>query len=155
KLVKGEDDTENLQSSSKMGEAVKTIIVADLIMSLDNVVAVAGAAEGNMLLIIIGLAISIPLIIWGSQLLMSVMNRFPIIVLVGAGLVGYTAGEMLMSDKNIGHFFEANFPLGHYVIPIGLAVLVVVFGKLTEKKKTEQHAATAEEVEMDDLALSK
>ena len=154
-LVKGDDDTENLKSSSKIGEAVKTVIVADLIMSLDNVLAVAGAAEGNLLLIIIGLAISIPLIIWGSQLLMRLMNRFPIIVLAGAGLVGYTAGEMLLSDKTIGHIITANFPLGHYVIPIGLAVLVVVWGKLAEKKKTDQHAVTAEEVDKDDLTLSK
>ena len=146
KLIKGDEETETLKSGTKMGEAVKTIILADFIMSLDNVLAIAGVSHGNLLLIVIGLAISIPLIIWGSQLLLRLMNRFPVIVLVGAGLLGYTAGEMVLSDKIIGHFIESNFPLAHYVIPIGLAVLVIVFGKLAEKKKTEQHAATAEEV---------
>jgi YjbE family integral membrane protein len=155
KLVNGDDDTENLKSSSKIGEAVKTVIVADLIMSLDNVLAVAGAAEGNLLLIIIGLAISIPLIIWGSQLLMRLMNRFPIIVLVGAGLVGYTAGEMFLTDITIDQIITSNFPLGDYVIPIGMAVLVVLWGKLAERKKTEQHAATAEEVDRDDPTWSR
>ncbi|MDK8210494.1 TerC family protein, partial [Bacillus subtilis] len=77
-LLKGEDDGD-IKANSTLAGAIKTIIIADLVMSLDNVVAVAGAANGNILLIILGLVISIPLIIWGSQLLMKIMEKFPII----------------------------------------------------------------------------
>ncbi|KEQ25801.1 TerC family protein [Paenibacillus tyrfis] len=140
KLLKGEDNAETLKSSSKIGEAIQTIIVADLVMSLDNVLAVAGAAGGNLLLIVVGLAISIPLIVWGSQLLMRLMNRFPIIVLLGAALLGYTAGEMTLSDKAVGQWIEASFPAGHYVLPIGLAVLVVMVGKLASRRQEREHA---------------
>lgn len=134
KLLKGEGADEHLKSGSTMTEAIKTIIIADLVMSLDNVLAVAGAAGGNLLLIGIGLAISIPLIIFGSQLLMRLMNRFPIIVWAGAALLGYTAGEMILADKAIHHFFETSFSAGHYIIPIGLALLVVAAGKLMSKR---------------------
>ncbi len=78
--------------------AVRTILVADLVMSLDNVLAVAAAAKGNTLLLIIGLAVSVPLIIFGSTLLMKVMQRFPIIVTLGAALLGFLAGEMMFDD---------------------------------------------------------
>lgn len=136
KLLKG-DGEEHVQSGSTMSEAIKTIIIADLVMSLDNVLAVAGAAGGNLLLIGIGLAISIPLIIWGSQLLMTLMNRFPIIVWLGAGLLGYTAGEMVISDKAAGHFLETVVPAAHYILTFGLAVLVIVVGKLLSRKAKE------------------
>lgn len=137
-LLKGEDE-EDINASSNLMGAIKTIIIADLIMSLDNVVAVAGAAHGNMVLIILGLAISIPLIIWGSQLLMAIMDKFPIIVILGAGLLGYTAGEMMLNDKAVGHFFEQLNPSLHTVLPIILAVLVVIIGKFSGNSKRVQH----------------
>ncbi|MBL0386453.1 TerC family protein [Tumebacillus sp. ITR2] len=150
KLLAGDEDGDNLKSGSSMREAVKTIIIADLIMSLDNVVAVAGAANGNFLIILIGLAISIPLIIWGSQLLMTLMNRFPIIALLGAGLLGYTAGEMILGDDAIATKIEASFPVAHYVLPIVLAVLVMVVGKMAGNRAEKgqvaaETAATKEE----------
>ncbi|MFD2446918.1 TerC family protein [Bacillus sp. CGMCC 1.16607] len=134
KLLKGEDD-ENIEASSNLMGAIKTIIFADLIMSLDNVVAVAGAAEGNMVLILIGLAISIPLIIWGSQILMAIMEKFPIIVILGAGLLGYTAGEMMLSDKAIGHYFEQLDHSFHFILPIILAAFVIIVGKFSGNSK--------------------
>jgi predicted tellurium resistance membrane protein TerC len=103
-------------------------------MSLDNVLAVAGAGKGNLWLIGLGLAISIPLIMWGSQL-MCLMNRFPIIVMAGAGLLGYTAGEMIFGDKAIARFIESSFQAGHYLIPIVLALLVIGIGKAMTRKK--------------------
>lgn len=129
KLLKGEDE-ENIKASSNLLGAIRTIIFADLIMSLDNVVAVAGAAHGNMILIILGLAISIPLIIWGSQLLMTIMDKFPIIVILGAGLLGYTAGEMILNDKAVGHFFNQLHSSIHIVFPLLLAAAVIVLGKI-------------------------
>jgi YjbE family integral membrane protein len=137
KLLKSEDNEEHIKSSSKLGAAIQTIIVADLVMSLDNVLAVAGAANGNLWLIGVGLAISIPLIVWGSQLLMSLMNRFPVIVLIGAGLLGYTAGEMAVTDKAIGAFIDSTFHAGHRIIPIVLALLVICTGKILSKKKAD------------------
>lgn len=137
KLLKSEDNEEHIKSSSKLGAAIQTIIVADLVMSLDNVLAVAGAANGNLWLIGVGLAISIPLIVWGSQLLMNLMNRFPVIALIGAGLLGYTAGEMAVTDKAIGAFIDSTFHAGHRIIPIVLALLVICTGKILSKKKAD------------------
>lgn len=134
KLLLDDGDEDKLKPGVGLAGAVKTIIIADLVMSLDNVLAVAGAAQGNILLIVIGLAISIPLIVWGSHLLMKVMEKLPIIVWAGAGLLGYTAGEMLENDKGIGHFFEIPVPGGHYIIPIILAALVIVLGKMLSKR---------------------
>ncbi|MFB9330287.1 TerC family protein [Paenibacillus aurantiacus] len=139
KLLRGDEGEENIASSGNMKEAIKTIVVADLVMSLDNVLAVAGAANGNMLLVIIGLAISIPLIIWASQLLMGLMKRFPIIVILGAALLGYTAGEMIMSDRIVGEHLESWVPHIHYALPIVLAVFVVLAGKLGGRKDRDDH----------------
>ncbi|WP_312112720.1 TerC family protein [Brevibacillus reuszeri] len=134
KLLKGEEEESHIGGGSSMVEALKTIIFADLIMSLDNVIAVAGAANGNLLLVIIGLAISIPLIIWGSQLLMKLMNRFPIIVLLGAALLGYTAGEMIVGDKVVGAFLEGILPALHIILPVALALIVIAVGNYLKRK---------------------
>lgn len=141
-LLRGEDDEEKLKSGSSIREAIKTIVVADLIMSLDNVVAVAGAAKGNLLVILIGLAISIPLIIWGSQLLMRLMQRFPIIVLLGAGMIGYTAGEMILGDDAIESFLDDVFPAVNYLVPAVVGVVVMLIGwriSANAKKKESEH----------------
>ena len=110
-----------------MGAAIRTILVADLVMSLDNVLAVAAAAKGNTALLVIGLAVSIPLIIFGSTLLLKVMERFPIIITLGAALLGFLAGEMLLTDPAIVERFGE---LSHTVInlagAIGAAIVVVV-----------------------------
>ncbi len=141
KLLTGEEENEEINGGSNMKEAIKTIIIADLVMSLDNVVAVAGAANGNIVLIMAGLAISIPLIIWGSQLLMKLMQRFPIIVTLGAALLGYTAGEMIMGDGIVGMYIENAWEAFHQVLPVVLAVLVVVIGKWMAARNSRKTAA--------------
>jgi YjbE family integral membrane protein len=138
KLLKGEEEGDIKANASLMG-AIKTIVIADVVMSLDNVVAVAGAAEGNILLIILGLAISIPFIIWGSQILMKIMEKFPIIVIIGAGLLGYTAGEMILKDKAVGHLLERINPNLHIVMPIVFAILVIFIGKISGHRTKEVH----------------
>jgi len=140
KLLRGDDEDSHISSGSNMMEALKTIIFADLIMSLDNVIAVAGAANGNLLLVIVGLAISIPLIIWGSQLLMKLMNRFPIIVLLGAALLGYTAGEMIAGDKLVGGLIEEALPALHVILPVGLALVVIAVGNYLKRKAEMEKA---------------
>jgi YjbE family integral membrane protein len=138
KLLRGEDQ-EDVKASTSLFEAIKTIIIADLVMSLDNVLAVAGVAGGSIVLIVLGLVISIPLIIWGSQILMKIMERFPIIVTLGAGLLGYTAGEMIFKDKAAANLFEDINPSLHLIIPILLAFLVIFIGKFSSHSAKEAH----------------
>lgn len=125
-----------------MAAAIRTILVADLVMSLDNVLAVAAAAKGDTVLLVVGLAVSIPLIIFGSTLLLKVMERFPIIITLGAALLGFLAGEMLLTDPAVTERFGA---LSHDVInaagAVG-AVLVVGIG-LWLQRRARQNAESA------------
>ena len=98
KLLAGDDDDADINASEHLMTAIKTILIADLVMSLDNVIAVAAAAGGSMTLLILGLAISIPLVVFGATLLVNLMERYPVIITVGAGLIGWVAGEMLVTD---------------------------------------------------------
>src|SRR5688572_19822369 len=101
-----DDDHGNIQGSDKLLAAIKTVIVADLVMSVDNVIAIAGAAESaggdhKMPLVIFGLLVSIPIIVWGSQLVIKLMDRFPIIIVVGGMLLGWIAGTMAVTDPAV------------------------------------------------------
>jgi YjbE family integral membrane protein len=98
KLLVPEDGGEDVDASDNLIAAVKTILIADLVMSIDNVIAVAAAAQGSYLLLVLGLAISIPLVIFGSTLLLKLMERWPVIITIGGGLLGFVAGEMLVTD---------------------------------------------------------
>jgi YjbE family integral membrane protein len=111
-----------------IGAAVRTILVADLVMSLDNVLAVAAAAQGNTVLLVVGLAVSIPLIVFGSTMLLKVMERFPVIITAGAALLGWLAGEMMSTDPAV-HGWLGEVPEA-WVKAVGLlgAVLVVAVG---------------------------
>jgi YjbE family integral membrane protein len=128
-LAEGGDDEEGEHKEVKDGmmAAIRTILIADLVMSLDNVIAVAAAAKGNTPLLIIGLAVSIPLIIFGSTLLMKVMDRFPIIITLGAALLGFLAGEMLATDPALKDFF-ATMPQAEMWLGALGAALVVALG---------------------------
>src|SRR5216684_6957516 len=99
KLLIPEEDDAEIEASEHLISAIKTILIADLVMSLDNVIAVAAAAGGSVVLLILGLAISIPLVVFGATLLIKLMERFPVIITVGAGLIGWVAGEMLVADR--------------------------------------------------------
>ena len=104
KLLLPEDGGEHIESSNNLMVAIRVILIADLVMSLDNVIAVAAAAGGHWGLLMIGLAISIPLVIFGATLLLKVMERWPIIITIGAGLLGFVAGEMAWEDGAIAGF---------------------------------------------------
>lgn len=101
-IAPDDDDHDNIEGSDKLFAAIKTIIVADLVMSVDNVIAIAGAAQSSgehqMLLIVLGLLISVPIIVWGSQLVIKLMERFPLIIVAGGMLLGWIAGGMLVTD---------------------------------------------------------
>jgi YjbE family integral membrane protein len=113
--------------------AVRTILIADLVMSLDNVIAVAAAAQGSLTLLILGLAISIPLVIFGSTLMIKLMERFPIIVVLGAALIGWVGGETIVSDAVL-HDSLAGRPWLHYAGAIAGAVLVIAIGKFLQAR---------------------
>jgi YjbE family integral membrane protein len=126
----GEENTEEAAGQLGMAAAIRTILVADLVMSLDNVLAVAAAAKGDNTLLIIGLAVSIPLIIFGSTMLLKVMERFPIIITAGAALLGFLAGEMILSDPSFKVWMGYEVP--HFVTGIAGAlgaVFVVLFAR--------------------------
>jgi len=147
KLLIPEDGDDDIQASDQLLSAIKTILVADLVMSLDNVIAVAAAAGGSYTLLILGLAISIPLVVFGATLLIKLMERFPVIITIGAGLIGWVAGEMLVADvaltpwfTGLGIEYRQERPyLGGWSLEvicglIGVAIVVVV-GKWLGKRK--------------------
>jgi YjbE family integral membrane protein len=141
-LLSEDEGEENVAASSTLGAAIKTILLADLVMSLDNVLGVAAAAKGSMLLLIIGLAVSIPLVIFGASLLLKVMERFPIIITIGGGLLGWVAGEMAVTDPAISGWIEANAPYMHhmYIAPILCTAVVLLAGKIISKRHKEKAA---------------
>jgi YjbE family integral membrane protein len=138
-LVPEEEAQEGGGASDKAGmiAAIRTILIADLVMSLDNVIAVAAAAKGSVVLLALGLLISIPLVIFGSTVLMRFMERWPAIVTIGAALIGWVAGEMAATDPSIKEWVDANAAWLHWGAPIIGAVLVVVIGKWLEKRSAE------------------
>jgi YjbE family integral membrane protein len=109
KLLIPEEGGEDVSASDNLIAAIKTILIADLVMSLDNVIAVAAAAGGSYLLLILGLAISIPLVIFGATLLIKLMERWPVIITIGAALIGWVAGEMAVTDPAIDGWMRAHF----------------------------------------------
>ncbi|MEN3291297.1 MAG: hypothetical protein V7642_550 [Burkholderiales bacterium] len=141
-LLKGEDGDEELQGHSNLTAAIKTIIIADLVMSLDNVIGVAAAAKGNIVLLVVGLGISIPLIIYGSTLILKLMTRFPVIVTIGAALLGWVAGEMAFSDPAIKAWAEGHHNL-HYIPPVIGALAVVAVGKWLSRASGEEAVSGA------------
>lgn len=147
KLLVPEGGEENIESSDNLMKAIKTILIADLVMSLDNVIGVAAAAKGNMVLLVLGLAISIPIVVFGATMLMKLMEKWPIIITIGAGLLGWVAGEMLVSDPAWAEWLSKTFPWLHvhlgkfdfsWVQVAGVA-FVILLGKHLAKK-AEVHA---------------
>ena len=134
-LLLPEDGEENITSSDDLMTAIKTILLADLVMSLDNVIGVAAAAKGSMLLLVIGLAVSIPLVIFGATMLLKIMERFPIIVTIGGTLLGWVAGEMAVTDPAIAAWIDANMSYMHTLGPAIGAVIVLGIGKTMGRKK--------------------
>src|SRR5450432_4461582 len=135
KLLVAEDAAEEgkVAQKSTLMAAIRTIIIADIIMSLDNVLAMAGAAKGHMWMLIAGLVVTVPIILFGSALLMKLMERFPIFVMIGAALIGWVAGEMIITDPAIKDWIDANMNSLHTVAPIVCAVLVIATGKTLER----------------------
>ena len=128
-------------ANTGMFAAIRTILIADLVMSLDNVIAVAAAANGSTVLLVLGLAISIPLVVFGSTLMIKLMTRYPVIVVLGAALIGWVGGETMVGDNVLDGTLAAT-PWLHYVAAVAGAVFVVVVGKaLASKSRASRQAA--------------
>lgn len=144
-LVPEHDEHSNIQASASVWAAVKTIIIADFVMSLDNVIAIAGAAqladpEHQMGLVIFGLVVSIPIIVWGSTLILKLIDRFPSIVTFGAGLLGWIAGGLLVTDVVVIRHFGEPTALVHYSAAAIGAIVIVLLGKFLAHRKTKKQA---------------
>ena len=139
-LVPEDGGDDGIESSDNLWAAIKTILIADLVMSLDNVIGVAAAAKGSITLLILGLAISIPLVVFGATVLMKLMQRFPVIITIGAGLLGWVAGDMSATDPVVKAWVDANAAWLHWAAPAAGAVFVVVLGKWLAARAAAQPA---------------
>jgi YjbE family integral membrane protein len=137
-----EEKGHDVEAGGSMWEAIRTIIIADALMGLDNVLAVAGAAHGSFLLVILGLLISVPIVVWGSTLILKWIERFPIIVTIGAGILAWTASKMIVDEPFLKEYF-AN-PFVKYGFELLVVAGVVIIG--TMKKAKEHKKETLKEV---------
>jgi YjbE family integral membrane protein len=139
------EEHHHIQSSDKLWAAVKTIVVADFVMSLDNVIAIAGAAEQadpnqRLGLIVFGLLVSVPFIVFGSQLILRLLDRFPFIVLFGGALLGWIAGDLFVGDALIDAHLPDHPAIVHGASVIG-ATVVIVIGKVLERRQAKAAAS--------------
>ena len=129
KLLLPESDEADVKPADHLWAAIKTIVVADFVMSLDNVVAVAAAAKGSVPLLALGLVISIPLVVFGASMLMKLMERWPVIITIGAGLLGWTALDMAITDAIVAPYIHGSPQIMHLAIPALGAIFVIATGK--------------------------
>ncbi|MGK5511863.1 TerC family protein [Brevibacillus formosus] len=130
KLMLGEnEELADVSHNQTIGQAVRTIIVADFVMSLDNVLAVGGAAHGDLWLVLLGLAMSIPLLMWGSVWIARIMNRFPSMVIIGGGILTFTAVDMCLQDPYVWKWVNPLL-LNHMWLPVFASVVVMFWGRM-------------------------
>ncbi len=130
-----ESGTHEIDTSTHLLGAIRTIILADAVMSLDNVIGIAAAARDHLGLVVFGLLISVPIIVWGRRVVLRLMDRFPIVIVGGAALLGWIAGEMLIHDVAVKDQVMARAAWLAYAAPIAGAGLVVVIGRLASRRK--------------------
>ncbi|MDG4656649.1 TerC family protein [Ectobacillus antri] len=121
------DDLSNIKAGATLGAAIRTIVFADIVMGFDNILAIAGAANGHIILVVLGLLVSVPIIVWGSKIILTLMERFSSLVYVGAGILAYTAGTMMLHEPRLADFFT-KYPIVDYALPIGMVILVLLVG---------------------------
>jgi YjbE family integral membrane protein len=139
-IAPGEEGEGAERAGSGFWDAVKTIIVADIVMSLDNVLGMAGAAKGHLGMLFVGMVITIPLILFGSALIMRLMQRFPIFITFGAGLLGYVAGEMAVADPAIKDGIAMHAHYMEFLAPVLGAMAVVTVGAVLARRRAEHVA---------------
>ncbi|QJC52530.1 TerC family protein [Paenibacillus albicereus] len=142
-LVQEEGSHDNIKAGSTLRQAIGTIVLADAAMGIDNVLAVAGASHGNIWLVIAGLIISIPIVVWGSTLFIRLIEKFPWILYIGAAILGYTAGKMITGEKKIAHLF-GNGGMPEWIFIALVVVLIVGAGLLTKAIRKNKQPAPRE-----------
>jgi len=135
----------NVAGSTTLLGAIKTVVIADAVMSLDNVIAVAGAARGSMSLVVFGILVSIPIIVWGSQFVLRLMDRFPLVITLGAGLLGWIAGGMLVTDVTLAHWL-ADAPRWLHTVSAAAGALFVVAVGSSLARRVQPAAAPIREI---------
>ena len=126
-----------INQSSNLLTAIRTIIIADFVMSLDNALAITAAAKGDIGLVVFGLLLSVPIIIWGSALIIRLMERFPIIITAGAGLLGWLGGGLMISDKILAEFTASSLPVTPTIAATVGTIFVIAVGRFLVKEKAE------------------
>lgn len=138
KLMIEEKDHE-IEAQNNFWAAIRTIIIADAVMGLDNVLAVAGAAHGDFLLVVLGLLISVPIVVWGSTLFLKVIDKYPFIITIGAGVLAWTASKMIVGEKFMAPYFANGFV--KYGFEVLVVLLVLGLGTLKKRKIAEEKAS--------------
>jgi YjbE family integral membrane protein len=147
KLMLPQDDGDHVEAAATLWQAIKIVVIADIVMSFDNIVAVAAVAKGNFTLLIIGLAISIPMVVYGAALLIKLLNRFPVIIPGAAALIGFVGGEIVLADPIWKDWIEQTFPWADEVVPLVCAVAVVLVGRLVAPVEASRGEVAEEAVE--------
>ncbi|MFG6149451.1 TerC family protein [Halobacillus sp. B23F22_1] len=137
KLLINEEDNTSIKSSDSLLSAIKTIVFADIVMGFDNVLAIAGASHGNITLVVMGLLISVPIIIWGSRIILKLMEKFPILVYIGAGILAFTAAEMILEDPHVEEWIYVIAPI-MTVFPFVVVLLTIMTGYFYNKQVAEK-----------------
>jgi YjbE family integral membrane protein len=136
-LISGESHKE-VKAKDTLFAAIQTIVIADAVMGIDNVIAVAGAAHGNTLLVIIGLLISVPIVVWGSTLFIRVVNKFPPIIYIGAGVLAYTAAKMITHEPFLKSWFDS--PIVYWSFLFLTVIAILLIGKIkNDQQLNKQH----------------
>lgn len=143
KLLVSDEGPDHIKAESSVLKAIGTIIIADMAMGLDNVIAIAGAAEGSFLLVVIGLLVSVPIMVFGSTLVIKLMDRFPAVIYIGAGILAYTASKMIIGEELLSKVVEP-LSYGKYAVEILIIAAVLVAGKLKNAKQLKNQNKHAE-----------
>ncbi|MED3790420.1 TerC family protein [Peribacillus frigoritolerans] len=141
-----DEEEHDVKPADSMWAAIKTIIIADALMGLDNVLAVAGASHGNFILVVIGLLVSIPVVMYGSTLILKLIERFPFIIIIGAGILGWTAAKMIVAEPFMHDYFANPF------IKYGFEAIVVfgiLFAGISRQKNIEKEKANREKMQIE------
>ncbi|WP_028611249.1 TerC family protein [Paenibacillus harenae] len=143
KLLVQDDSHDNVKAGNTLWQSIRTIIIADAAMGIDNVIAVAGAAHNNMVLVILGLIISVPIVVWGSTLFIKIINRFEWIVYVGSAVLAYTAAKMITHEKSFKEFFETN-PVIYWSFVVVAIILTIAAGWFTNSRRQAARQKSSE-----------
>lgn len=137
RLLTGKEEEHEISGEAKVFDAIKTIVIADVVMGFDNVLAVAGAADGNGVLVLLGLLISVPIIIWGSKLILYLMNKYAYIIYIGAGILVYTSAKMILHEEIIVDFIY-HIGLNNTFFTLFLITIILLAGWFFNHTKTIQ-----------------